>query len=109
MTNDQGISIVIPAYDEQDAVGGVLRDIISTMDASGLAYEILVVDDGSTDGTGEVIRQVAGVRLIQHDNNKGYGASLKTGIRHAAYPWVCITDADGTYPNHMIPQLAMTA
>lgn len=43
--------------------------------------------------------------LLQHRHNRGYGAALKTGIRHARYDLICITDADGTYPNERIPEL----
>jgi glycosyltransferase involved in cell wall biosynthesis len=79
------------------------------MAGSGLDYEIVVVDDGSTDGTGETVKQLVArldkVRLLVHPRNRGYGASLKTGIRSAKAEVVTITDADGTYPNERIPEL----
>jgi glycosyltransferase involved in cell wall biosynthesis len=68
-------------------------------------YEILVVDDGSDDRTGERLRDYQGIRLLTHHSNRGYGAALKTGIRHAIHDLICITDADGTYPNERIPEL----
>jgi glycosyltransferase involved in cell wall biosynthesis len=99
-----GLSIIIPAYNEAASIGPVVAKIRETMDATGLEYEILVVDDGSQDETAPVA-QTTGVRVLRHAENRGYGAALKTGIRHAAYDTIAITDADGTYPNGRIPEL----
>lgn len=106
-----GLSIVIPAYNEAQAIGPVLTEILKIMAEyssipGGFPYEVIVVDDGSSDQTARVVSQVAGVRLARHPSNRGYGAALKTGIRQAHYNLVCITDADGTYPNVLIPALA---
>ena len=92
------ISIIIPAYNESEALGGTLDEIRRIMDAHGLTGEIVVVDDGSSDGTAEVAAGQKDVRLLQHQQNKGYGATLKTGIRRARYENIVIIDADGTYP-----------
>ena len=102
------LSIVVPAYNEGEAIGPVLAGIQATMDDAGFVYEVLVVDDGSTDNTAEVAA-AAGVRLVRHSENRGYGAALKTGIRGAAYQLIGITDADGTYPNQRLPELARLA
>jgi glycosyltransferase involved in cell wall biosynthesis len=76
------------------------------MEAHGRPYEIITVDDGSEDGTAAAAEEFDGpVKVLRHRSNRGYGAALKTGIRHARYNTICITDADGTYPNVMIPQL----
>ena len=101
----QGISVIIPAYNEEGAISDVLDALHCVMDACGLLHEIIVVDDGSRDKTAEIARRQAGVTIIQHRENRGYGAALKTGMRHATYQLICITDADGTYPNEQIPQL----
>ncbi|MCI0395293.1 MAG: glycosyltransferase family 2 protein [Chloroflexi bacterium] len=102
----QWVSVVIPAYNEVGAIGSTLVQLQAMMAGAGLAGEIIVVDDGSSDGTaGEVARYPA-VRLVRHVANKGYGAALKTGIRQACYDTVVIVDADGTYPIEMIPRLA---
>ena len=101
----EGVSIVVPAYNEEQAIGSVLTQMKRVMDASGLGYEIIVVDDGSSDGTARVATGHDGVTVLRHPSNRGYGAALKTGIRHAWFDLICITDADGTYPNERIPDL----
>lgn len=99
------VTIVIPAYNEEGAIAEVLAHLVQVMDASGLVHEIIVVDDGSDDRTAELAQEVTCVKVIEHPRNRGYGAALKTGIRHAQHPFICITDADGTYPNERIPEL----
>jgi glycosyltransferase involved in cell wall biosynthesis len=102
------VSIIIPAFNEEKAIGGVLRHIIEVMDTTGFEYEIIVVDDGSRDETTSKARQFQGVVVTKHRRNLGYGAALKTGIRRARFDTICITDADGTYPNEQIPHLVKT-
>lgn len=99
-----GYSVVVPAMNEEGAVGDVVRRLRSTMDSVNEPYEIIVVDDGSTDNTAEEARE-AGATVLQHPQNAGYGAGLKTGILHAQYDHIVITDADGTYPIDRIPDL----
>lgn len=98
------VSIIIPAFNEQDGIGDVLDAIQQLMTSHGIEGEIIVVDDGSTDQTAQVVES-RGVDLIQHETNRGYGATLKTGIRRAKYDLMLITDADGTYPVDAIPLL----
>lgn len=104
----EGVSVVIPACDEADGVAEVLDDLLATMSAlDGIDFEIIVVDDGSRDATADVIQPYVSDRLqlIRHQANQGYGAAIKTGVRAARYPWIVITDADGTYPSRFIPEL----
>jgi glycosyltransferase involved in cell wall biosynthesis len=100
-----GVTIVIPAYNESAGIGSVLARLSQVMSTSELAHEVIVVDDGSEDATAEIVIGFEDVVLLRHRVNRGYGAALKTGIRHARYNLVCITDADGTYPNERIPEL----
>ena len=100
----RGISVVVPAFNEESGIGSVLGQLGRVLDDVGLAHEIIVVDDGSTDATAAQA-EAAGVRVLRHAANRGYGAALKTGIRHARYDLICITDADGTYPTERIPEL----
>lgn len=101
----QAISVVIPAYNEAIAIGATLATVRKVLDNESLGCEILVVDDGSTDGTADEVKGCPGVELIRHAQNRGYGAALKTGIRQAQHETVVILDADGTYPCKMIPEL----
>ncbi len=94
------VSVVIPAYNEEDGITDVVRQI----QALPLPVELIVVDDGSGDGTA-ARAEAAGARVIRHPHNRGYGAALKTGILASRGSAVVITDADGTYPNERIPEL----
>lgn len=104
MRDNIKVSIVIPAYNEEDSIAEVLAQIENVMESSDVHYEIVVVDDGSTDNTSDVLKDLD-VKVVQHPCNRGYGASLKTGIRKAAGDMIVITDADGTYPPEEIPNI----
>jgi glycosyltransferase involved in cell wall biosynthesis len=93
VADPRSVSVVIPAFNEAQAVSSVIRDL-----AAGAAWrEILVVDDGSTDGTAAEA-EAAGARVIRHPYQKGNGAAVKTGIRAASGEFVLIIDADGQHP-----------
>lgn len=99
------VSIVVPAYNEEANIGTLLNDLLATIKLLvDLEFEIIVVDDGSTDKTAEIVKQFE-VQLIQQEHNRGYGASLKTGISRAQYGLILIIDADGTYPVQRIAEL----
>jgi len=102
------VSIIIPAYDEENAIVETIDQVREVMSASQYDYELIIVNDGSADKTGEKARE-AGARVINHEVNQGYGAGLKTGILSAKGDWIVITDADGTYPNDRIPDLLSEA
>lgn len=93
-------TIVIPAYNEADAIGELLIKLKNMQDD----YEILFIDDGSTDKTAELIK-VNGFRVICHPYNKGYGAALKTGFRMASSDIVVIMDSDGQHNPEEIDKL----
>jgi len=93
MAAPSSVSIVIPAMNEAEAIG----DVVTRLRAGAPWHEIIVVDDGSQDGTSDRA-QAAGARVIRHPYNKGNGAAVKTGIRAATGEFVLIVDADGQHP-----------
>lgn len=92
MADPSSVSVIIPAYEEAVAVGVVVQSIR----AAATWCEVLVIDDGSADETATVASS-AGAHVIRHPYNKGNGAAVKTGIRHAAGEYVLIVDADGQH------------
>ena len=106
---EQGVSVVVPAFNEEDAVAETLDEVHSHLKRSGWNYEVIVVNDGSQDGTRGILESRRDVRVITHERNRGYGAALKTGCRFAKYPLIVIADADGTYPIDRIPDLVALA
>ena len=91
----QDTSILVPAYNEAQAVAG----LISALTQAARWHEIIVIDDGSTDGTGEEAAK-AGAVVIRHPYNKGNGAAVKSGLRKATGTFVLIVDADGQHQPH---------
>lgn len=98
------VSIIIPAYNEENAVAEQVQAVHKVLADHAIEHEILVVDDGSHDQTAENAH-TAGARVLQHLKNRGYGAALKTGIDAARYETVAIIDADGTYPPEALPSM----
>lgn len=92
MLDPSQVTVVIPAFNEAEALGDVLAELRTAIPD----IRILVVDDGSSDGTEGVARS-AGVKVLRHNRNRGYGAALKTGFRAAATPYVAMYDADGQH------------
>lgn len=107
------LSVVIPAFNEADGIEEIAVRVLSVkndLEEIGVEdLELLVVDDGSGDGTAEVAGRIEGVRLICHGTNKGYGAALKTGFSNANGELIGFLDADGTYPPEYFPQLCQKA
>jgi glycosyltransferase involved in cell wall biosynthesis len=102
------VSIIIPAYNEEDGLAPVVENISKELEKAGLEFEIIVVNDGSTDGTAAAAQRTPAI-VVSHDCNRGYGAALKTGIRTAKYDLICIMDADGTYPADQLARLVAEA
>jgi glycosyltransferase involved in cell wall biosynthesis len=101
---EHAVSVIIPAFNEGAYVARQVREVTDVLAASGWTFELIVVDDGSTDDTGAAAL-AEGARVLRNRRNRGYGASLKRGITAAQYPWILIIDADGTYPPSSIPEL----
>jgi glycosyltransferase involved in cell wall biosynthesis len=98
------VSVLIPVYNEKDTI----REIIRRVQAVGLVQEIVIVDDGSTDGTRDLLPQLDGkdgVRVILHERNQGKGAAVRTGIDHARCDVMLIQDADLEYDPRDYPAL----
>jgi glycosyltransferase involved in cell wall biosynthesis len=98
------ISVILPAYNEEGAVGAVIDETIAVMRQGQYDFEIVVVDDASTDRTAE-IAGTKDVRLIRHTSNRGVGAARKSGILNCSGEIVVMLDTDGTYPVRSIPEL----
>lgn len=95
------LSVLVPAYNEERTIGGVLAEL-ATLD---LPHEVIVVDDGSSDRTAEVVRGFPAARLERHDRNRGKGAAMATALRHARGRLVIVQDADAEYSPADIPAL----
>ncbi len=111
MTRPDTLSIVVPAHNEEAAIGAILDRILVQADAIRAAIdeirevEVIVVNDGSSDRTAEIAAAHSGVRVMTHEQNRGYGAALKTGIQAASGGVIGFLDADGTYPPEALPTL----
>ena len=96
------LSILIPAYQEERTIGEVLRQVVAIdTEPAGFGKEILVCDDGSTDGTVDVVRERMAdderIRLVRHEKNRGKGAAIRTALADARGHYVLIQDADLEY------------
>lgn len=103
------ITIIIPVYNEADALDTVLPQTDALLLQERFRFHFILVNDGSTDNSGQILDSLEGrpgYTVITHHDNYGYGAALKTGLRHAKTEHVGIADADGTYPIDQIPALA---
>jgi len=104
-----GLSICIPVFNEEGSIGETVERCLALGEALGRSgvgqFEVIAVDDGSHDRTGEVIEGYPEVRLIRHERNRGYGAALKTGFAAARHELIGFLDADATYPPEQFPRL----
>src|SRR4051794_17779214 len=105
-----GLSVVLPCFNEVDNVREAIKQTQMAARRVAPLHEIVVVDDGSTDGTGYAVKLIArrepGVRLLTHPENLGYGAALRTGIAAAGLPWTLLTDADLQFDLREVDHLA---
>jgi len=99
------LSIIIPFYNEKGGLPDTVEDLHRVSKRIGAAVEILLVDDGSSDGSADGLELPDGFRLIRHRRNMGYGRAITTGLTHARGEWAAIIDADGTYAPDDLPKL----
>ncbi len=98
------VSVVIPAYNEANGIEAGVAQVQEVMSKLPFSFEIIVVNDGSTDGTGTAAERTS-ARVLHQPGNRGYGAALKRGIAAGNSSFVVITDADGTYPASALPEM----
>jgi len=95
------LSVFFPAYNEEANIKNTVVKAVSTLKKLADKWEIIVIDDGSKDKTGEIVKQLAKtekrIRLITHSPNQGYGAAIKTGLYNSKYNFIFFTDADGQF------------
>lgn len=97
-------TVLLPACDEEKSLAAVVEGVRKALSGARFGYEILVVDDGSTDRTGEIAAG-AGVRVVRHPRRLGAGAAIKTGLLASRGERVLLMDADASYPPEAIPVL----
>jgi glycosyltransferase involved in cell wall biosynthesis len=97
----QGISVFFPAYNDEASIAALVGDALAVLPSLTDDFEVIIVDDGSTDGTARVLDELARadecVRVVRHESNRGYGAALRTGFASATKELVFYTDGDGQY------------
>jgi len=105
----KGISVFLPAYNDEKTIKKLVLDAISILDPLNLDYEIIIIDDCSRDGTGKVASELEKiferVKVVQHKENRDYGGVLKSGFANATKEWVFYTDGDGQYDIKEITKL----
>ena len=103
-------AIIIPVYNEARAI----RDTVARIQAvcsqvGGYDFEVICVNDGSSDDSGAILSEIPGITVLTHEVNRGYGAALRTGLDYCDQEWIFITDADGTYPLEDLGRLLESA
>jgi glycosyltransferase involved in cell wall biosynthesis len=99
-----GVSIIIPCKDEEEGIAQTINEIHGVFAPLDYDYELLVIDDGSTDGSSDIALS-SGAHVLRHEMNMGYGNSIMDGIKAARFESIAIIDADGTYPALILPEM----
>lgn len=105
MASDIVFSIIVPAFNEEEVIEGFITRLKESLKDINEAYEIIVVDDGSSDNTYSVAGRIKGIKVVSHPYNKGNGASVKTGIMESQGKKLFIIDADGQHDPKHIPEM----
>jgi glycosyltransferase involved in cell wall biosynthesis len=106
-TTVRKLSVVVPVFNERNTLVEIVRRMRHVQLPEGIDREIIVVDDGSSDGTREVLKQLGDstVRVVMHQQNRGKGAAVRTGFQHATGDYVLVQDADLEYDPDDWPKL----
>lgn len=95
------LSIFLPTYNEEENIAATVKNVVAAASKYAERWELIIVDDGSTDGTPKIARNLEesnkNIRVIRHEKNQGYGASLKTGLYSSKYDWISFIDSDGQF------------
>lgn len=109
MRLNPGISVFFPCYNDSHSIGRLVTDAFATLKKITTKFEVIVVDDGSTDNSRKVLEKLSieykKLKVIYHAKNKGYGGALQSGFRNAVYEWIFYTDGDGQYDVKKLPLL----
>jgi glycosyltransferase involved in cell wall biosynthesis len=105
LVRDVDVSVVLPVFNEKGHLRAEIDRIREALAASPYSFELIVVDDGSDDGSAAELATIEGIRLLRHTTNKGSGSARRTGTEAARGRVVVWTDVDMTYPNEEIPRL----
>lgn len=101
MERFEGLSLFFPAYNEEANLANTVEKAIPILAQVAESYELLIINDGSKDRTGEIAAQLAAkhpfARVITHSPNRGYGGAVKSGLYNSRYPWIVFTDSDGQF------------
>lgn len=108
------LSVFFPAYNDAPSLPALIASTFETLRANCSDFEVIVVNDGSFDNTGEVLEQLAAryqphLRVVTHEVNRGYGGALRSGFEAATKDWVFYTDGDGQYDPRELPLLVREA
>lgn len=105
----QSLSVIIPCYNEEENLYSVYRSVSNTLVALGIDYQIVIVNDGSTDDTSKILDAISGedlrVRAVHHPSNCGYGSALRSGFNAANEKLIFFSDGDGQFDLNELPLL----
>ena len=111
--NKLAISVFFPCFNDQKSIKKLVADAFLVLDKLAYKYEVIVIDDGSSDNSRKVLaglkKEYPNLKMIFHDRNIGYGGALKSGFRRAQYEWIFYTDGDGQYDIGELPLLVQLA
>ena len=101
MAKAYSLSVFLPAFNEEKDIARTLLSVKDTLLKIASQWELIVVNDGSRDKTREIVENLINkdfrIKIINHDSNRGYGASLRSGFYSARYPWIAFIDSDGQF------------